>query len=314
MRNIRLAFLAAFSLALPLSIAVVPAASTQAASAGLRVITTFHPGDFPESLAIGRQGNLYVSLGFLGEIVKVTPGGQHQLVAKLPTGDGLLTGLAFDPSGRLYVADATFQARPVPPGIFRIGTSGLVTRVATLPKSSFPNGLAFHDGYLYISDSSLGVIWRLAPDGHRVIWLRNALLAPTANIGANGLAFWHRSLYVAVADSGMILRVPLLASGRAGTPVVVAQAKMLQTADGIAFDIRGNMYIAVNFNRLVRLAPDGTLTKLAVREDGLNYPTMPAFGTTCTTRTALFITNGAFHKGIPTIVTLDVGGPGLPLP
>jgi hypothetical protein len=116
---------------------------------------------------------------------------------------------------------------------------------------------------------------------------KHPLLAPVTNIGANGLAFWHRSLYVAVADTGRIVRVPLLGNGRAGTPVVIAHAKMLRTADGIAFDVRA---------------------------DGLNYPTMPAFGTTCQTRTTLFITNGAFHGGTPNLVTLDAGVPGLPLP
>ncbi len=192
----------------------------------------------------------------------MTPGGQQQSVASLPVGAGLLTGLAFDPGGNLYVADATFEASPTPPGVFRIGARGVVTRVATLPAGSFPSGLAFHDGDLYISDSSLGAIWRLAPEGNAAIWLQDPLLAPkvSTGIGANGLAFWRGSLYVAVADSGAIVRVPLTAGGNAGVPVVTAQAPLLRTADGIAFDIQGNLYVTVNSNRLVRLAPSGGLT------------------------------------------------------
>ena len=318
MRHIGLRFLIAFpaalALAVPVAVSAGPVVSAQTGPAKLPVITTFTPGDFPESLAVDGQGNLYASLGFIGDVVKVTPSGRQQPVASLDVGDGLLTGLAFDPGGNLYVADATFQASPTLPGVFRIGANGVVTRVATLPAASFPNGLAFHDGYLYISDSSLGAIWRLAPGGQAAIWLQNPLLAPKISIGANGLAFWRGSLYVSVADSGTIVRVPLSAGGNAGVPVTLAQAPLLRTADGIAFDVQGNLYITVNDNRLVRLAPDGTLTQLAAKNDGLVYPTMPAFGTTPTTRTTLYITNGALSNGTPDIVAFDARVRGLPLP
>lgn len=166
-----IAFSVAFALAVPVAVPAGPMASARAASAQLPVITTFHPGDFPESLAVDRHGNLYTSLGLIGEVVKVTPGGHQKPLAHLDIGDGLITGLAFDSAGNLYVADATFQASPTPPGIFRISARGAVTRVATLPADSFPNGLAFRDGRLYISDSSLGAIWQLMPGRKAAIWL-----------------------------------------------------------------------------------------------------------------------------------------------
>jgi sugar lactone lactonase YvrE len=319
MRRIRLIFLlalsAAFSVAAPAAVPADWLASAQAAPALLPVITTFNPGDFPESLAVDGQGNLYASLGFIGEVVKVAPGGQQQSLARLDVGGagGLITGLAFDSAGNLYVADATFQASP-PPGVFRIGAGGTVRRVATLPADSFPNGLAFRDGDLYVSDSSLGAIWRLSPAEKLTRWLVNPLLAPKTSIGANGLAFWHSGLYVSVADSGTIVRVPLSADGQPGTPVVIARSSLLRPADGIAFDVRGNLYIAVNDNRLVQLAPGGALTQLAAKNNGLAYPTMPAFGTTPATRTTLYITNGALSNGTPDIVALDAEVSGQPLP
>ena len=318
MRYIRLVLLLALSAAFTTASAGVLGGSlpsAQAAVAQLPVITTFSPGDFPESLAVDGQGNLYASLGFIGEVVKVTPGGQQHPLAHLDVGGagGLITGLAFNAAGTLYVADATFQASP-PPGVFRIGADGTVSRVATLPADSFPNGLAFRDGDLYVSDSSLGAIWRLSPAGKLTSWLASPLLAPKTSIGANGLAFWHGSLYVSVADSGTIVRVPLGAGGQPGTPVVIAQSSLLRTADGIAFDVHGNLYIAVNDNRLVQLAPSGALTQLAAKNNGLAYPTMPAFGTTPATRTTLYVTNGALSNGTPDIVALDAGVSGQPLP
>jgi sugar lactone lactonase YvrE len=58
-------------------------------------------------------------------------------------------------------------------------------------------------------------------------------------------------------------RWPLRTGGDAGTPQNPAQANLLRTADRIVFDAHGNLYITVNTNRLVRLAPDGALTELA---------------------------------------------------
>jgi len=321
MKYVRFMFLIAFSAAFSLAVsAAIPAGSmtsAQAAARRLPVITTFK--HHPESLAVDRRGNLYVSLDYIGDVVKVTPGGHHQVLAHLDVGDagGFLTGLAFDSAGNLYVADSTFETSPTPPGVFRIDTHGVVTRVATLPAYSFPNGLAFHEGTLYISDSIRAAIWRLRPAGGKAaFWLRNPLLAPKTKfgIGANGLAFRRGSFYVSVADFGTMVRVPFRANGRPGVPVVIARAKLLKTADGIAFDVKGNLYIAVNDDRLVRLAPDGVLTQLATKRDGLSYPTQPAFGTTRTTRTTLYLTNFGVFGGTPDIVALDVDVRGLRLP
>jgi sugar lactone lactonase YvrE len=108
--------------------------------------------------------------------------------------------------------------------------------------------------------------------------------------------------------------VPFCAGGRPGAPVVIARANLLKTADGIAFDVKGNLYITVNVDRLVRLAPGGGLTVLAAKKNGLAFPDMPAFGTTPTTRTTLYFTNGGFHRGTPDIVAFDADVRGLPLP
>ena len=178
-------------------------------------VAVFPTGSFPESLAV-HNGDLYVSLGFAGEVVRVTPDGSQTTYATgLPTGGGLLTGLAFDKAGNLYVGAATFTADPAP-GVFMIPPGGgSFTRVLTLPAGSFPNGLAIHGKYLYVSDSDLGAIWRVVPSGMNIPlatpWYQNGLLAPEKNIGANGIAFDASGshLYVAVADQGRIVRLTL---------------------------------------------------------------------------------------------------------
>jgi sugar lactone lactonase YvrE len=310
-------------------LALVMVASTGSATASAgpggpnppQPIAVFPAGSFPESLAV-RGGDLFVSLGFAGEVMRVTPAGSQSAYASaIPMGDGLLTGLAFDKAGDLYVAAATFAADPAP-GVFMIPPgSGSFTRVLTLPAESFPNGLAIHGKYLYVSDSSLGAIWRVLPTGTNTIvsapWYQNALLAPAKNIGANGIAFdaTGRHLYVAVSDQGRIVRLTLATNGSVSATSVVTEQQQLRSADGIAFDSADRLYIAVNdTNRLYRLSlRDTSLTTLAGRSDGLSYPTQPAFDTEPGS-TTLYLTNGAFFNGLADVEAFDVGISGLPLP
>ena len=283
------------------------------------VITTFEAGSFPESLAIDGS-SLYVSLGFFGEIVRVTAAGAQTEIASLPIGHGLITGVVVAPDGSLYVADATFPETPTDParGVFRVDpTTGATVRILTLPSSSFPNGLALHGGLLYVADST-GAIWRTDPAAPAVLtepWLNDPLLAPTkTGLGANGIAFRGGVMYVAVSESGRIVRIPLGPNGNPLAVAVVTEQQDLRTADGIAFDVDGGLWITVNkTNRLYRLTLDGALVRIADRADGLSYPTMPAFGRAQSTRTTLYLADGAIANGTPQVQALDVGVAGLPL-
>jgi sugar lactone lactonase YvrE len=284
-------------------------------------LTVFPPGSFPESLAV-RGGSLYVSLGFAGEVVRVSPAGvQTSYATDLPIGDGLLTGLAFDQEGNLYVAAATFSTAPAP-GVYVIPAGGgSFSRALTLPAGSFPNGLAFRRGQLYVSDSSLGAIWKVQPSGANMTpaapWYQSGVLAPVKGIGANGIAFDGAGdhLYVAVADSGRIVRLNLSANGSVSSSMIVTEQQQLRGADGISFDTAGKLYVAVNnTNRLYRLdVSNGSLMSLADRSDGLAYPTQPAFDTSPGS-TTLYLTNGAFSNGVADIEAFDVGATGLRLP
>ena len=313
-------------------LAVVPGASGAVTAGrsvtpprGLPVVTSFDVGQFPEGLAVDWFGNRYVSLTTFGatesdpgtgQLIRLSPNGRHVPVGPtFDVGFGILTGVALDARGRLYVADASYQAS-TPPGVWRIERDGSATRVLTLTDDSFPNGLAFRGGDLYVSDSLLGVIWKVGTDGSASIWVTSPQLLPEESFGANGIAFWHGSLYIAVTDAGRIVRVPVGANGAAGTPVVIAERPELKGADGIAFDLRGDLYIATSSaNTLLRLAPDGTLVQLASENDGLLYPTTPAFGGLLARPTTLYVANGDLNGiGTPNIVALNTGHIGLPLP
>jgi hypothetical protein len=96
-----------------LTLAAAPAAATSPAWPQPTTFATLPYGDmgsFAESLAADRCGNLYASLTVYGadtntgQIWRITPRGDTVLAAEMDVGYyGMLSGLAFDAMGRLYV-------------------------------------------------------------------------------------------------------------------------------------------------------------------------------------------------------------------
>ncbi len=291
--------------------------STVAAKHPPRVVTTFATdASFAESMVVDSRGDIFASVTYWGtkrdsgRIWRISPDGQKtRFGPRIDAGKGVLTGMAFDTAGNLYVAVATFTDAPRP-HILRLGLDGSVVRVARLPAASFPNGLAFHDQALYVADGALGVVWRFLPsDASMIRWLEDPVLLSGGRngIGANGIAFKGQELYVAVSDPGLIVRVPLQQDGTPGDPVVFSQKHALATADGIVFDVKGRMWVAANENRLLRLSRDGSLLRFADGSTWLNYPTTMAFGPEHGGRTTLYIENGAFEGGTPNVLARKVG-------
>jgi sugar lactone lactonase YvrE len=206
-----------------------------------------------------------------------------------------------------------------------------------MPAGTWPNGLACRDGRIYVTDSVTGAVWR-ARIGSGVAspaapWFQDALLAPGDpqadptlwGLGANGIAFCGNQLFVSVSDYGRIVGITVKGDGSPSVPRVICERPELKSADGIAFDDLGGLWIVTNAGTtgaspagaLYRLSPAGGLRCIADDPGWLNYPTMPVFGTTAGTRGTLYVENGAYYDyedgTAPDIRVLHVGIPGLPL-
>ncbi len=287
----------------------------------VETVASFDPakGELPEGLAITDRGVIYVGFAPTGQIVKVADDGSMSPVATLPSGQGFLVGLAVDGRGRLFAALASFD--DTTHGIWRVRSDGSAERVVPLPTDTFPNAIAFRGRSMFVTDSFGGAVWRIR-NGHARIWAQDdILLGDTTTdlpIGANGLAFFGRYLYVSNTQKGRIVRIPVESGGRAGSPVLLAEDDAIVGADGIAFDVRGNLYVAVNEqDKLVRMGPSGGMQTLATRADGLDFPATPIFGERPPHRTDLYLTNFALdldrHPN-PALLVLDVGVAGKRLP
>jgi len=290
-------------------------------------------GQLPESITVDRFGNVYLSMatsiwksdGVHAPTLFVT------LPIPAPAAPAVFAlGLKFGDDGNLYAASAAFDPSFDASHVWRITPTGQVSDYAHLDPNGFPNDLAFDDcGNLYVTDPWLGSIWRIAPGHAPQVWLSDPSLVGDAAapvfgfhaFGADGIAFDanQRHLYVGNLDKGTILRIPIDGHGDAGSIQVFASDARLRGADGIAFDVRKNLYVAVNAqNQLATVSPNGQVN-IAASGAVFDGPSSVAFGTRGGRRT-LYISNfaigSALSGGVPHPALLEASAPypGLPLP
>ena len=283
-------------------------ATMPASSPVVPVVSFTGPGQLPESLAVDRQGTIYVSFPQLSQVLQIAPDGTQSTFATFPAGMRPL-GVRLDATGNLVVA-------VVGSGVWRIPAGGgEPMQLAAIP--GFPNGLAFdRRGNVFVSDTLGGVIYRIGRDGSVSIWASGPLLVGTTDpgpcgtahpsqspLGVNGLAFDRRgdALFASNTTLGTIVRIPVKRDGTAGTAVVHAGPDCaLWGADGVAMDKADNLFVAANAERdVVRVDRAGRIRVIAsiAAGDPLFSPSDIAPGARRGNRQQIFITNFAVFTG-----------------
>ncbi len=290
----------------------------------VEVVTSFIRlvGSFPEGVSVA-AGVAYVAFSVTGEVARVDIAtGQTATFGQVPApgaGAGFVLGLAVDAVGDVYAAVAS-GAPQVDTGIYRIPSSGGAAKIfAKHQEMKVPNAMVFDAKTLYVSDSS-GSVFRIEGTGEPERWATADELAgskdfcgqgvgSTFNVGANGIAVDATAVYVANTDKATIVRIPKLANGTAGPPEIVVgpDCENLRGADGLAIDSAGNFIVAVNSqDKIVRVAPNGTVTTLAAGGD-LDAPASVAIS-----GSTLFVTNWAYARASagqpahPSLVRLEL--------
>ncbi len=258
--------------------------------------------EFPEGPAFDRYGFLYLVNLRGGFLSRVDPAGKVELFAR--TG-GAPNGSAFQPaSGDLYVADSGLNS------ILAIDPSGKVREVCGAfqgRKFQAPNDLCFDQaGGLYFTDpppianpQPSGRLFYLSPAGEPCLLDEGIAYSNGLALDATG-----QNLYVAETRTGRILCYRVVSPGSLGPRQVFAQLD--PKPDGMAFDMVGQLYVAVFGSGLVWVVgPDGKIVgKLPVGGYGL---TNLAFGGP--NRQQLFVTEGP--QGL--VYRLETLTPGLKL-
>ena len=317
-------------------VAVVAAAlalpTTPAAAEGhVETFVAFDPaaGEFPEGIAVGKRGSVYVSLIPANQIRRIAPSGAQSVVAEFDVPGLGPAGLAVNATGTIYVAVsslnlATRETDPATRGVYRVLEDGTSERLPGTGAMLFPNDVTLDKrGNVYATDTSGGAVWRISRRGSAEVWADHPLLKGSGAfgfgfpIGANGIALRHNTIIVANTERGLLVAIPIEPDGSAGAPTVLAESPALVGTDGIALDVHGNIYAGIGVqNRIVRIAGDGYIVTLATAEDGLNQPSTVAFGTGRSERKTLFVANFSLLSPAPTpaVLKLPVGEPGQPKP
>jgi sugar lactone lactonase YvrE len=279
-------------------------AASATASAQVETVVQFNPSllETPESIAIDRENNVYVSLALTGEIRKIAPDNTQSTYVTLPLGAPPLTmcgpffggvvGITFDEQENLYASLASCD--PGSRGVWKIPRDGQPTRIAALSMQSLPNGIVHHRDSVYVADSVAGAIWRVADTGGTLqLWATGPALAQVPNglPGPNGLKLFEGEMYVSNPSQSTVVAVRVQPDGSSGAARTHAPGVF---CDDFAFDVHGNLYCTTDpFNSVLRIAPNGSIDTILTAADGLDGPTAALFG-----RGAegfeLYITNAAF--------------------
>ncbi|MGH2490941.1 MAG: SMP-30/gluconolactonase/LRE family protein [Candidatus Limnocylindria bacterium] len=278
--------------------------------------------NLPEGVAVDPWGNVYASSLNFGSasgpanICVLDRGGAIVdviSVAPVPGGVTRLLGMLFVPSEGLYVGDI---------GGSRVLRIDVRTHTATTIATGFgaPNAFARDSGgNLFVSDSFPGTITKIAPNGQTTVFAYPVELAPrpgeSPGFGANGLAFDRneRHLYVAVTSRDEIHRIGY-ANGALGAIELFAKGVAggaLDGADGIAFDVRGNLYVCSNqSDEIAVLSPGGDVIAeyRGTGADAFNSPASLVFR-----GRSVYVANLAlFHGGPHKLSVFTAPYPGAP--
>jgi len=291
-------------------------ASGSAASPEIGVVRDFGSNltpncPHPEGIAVDARGNVYASsFTPTGTICVLDSTGA--LTDVISIGSPLI-GMLCEESQGLYVIDFGHAS------LLLVDPATHASRTIASGPLGGPNALA-QDRHknLYVSDSFGGRIWKIAPGGTTTVWKQDARLTTAGfpPFGANGVAFdrSEANLYVANTGDDRVLRIPVNPDGSAGAVSVFATG--IDGADGIAFDVRGNLYVCANqADEIAVISPAGSriATYRGTGAAALHFPASLVFK-----GRDLFVTNLAFDHSFNSlpdskVSVLTVPFPGAPL-
>lgn len=234
-----------------------------------------------ESITASRDGLLYVADRVSGNVMRIDPKKPQPVVVgrigvRQVNGQSTApspSGMVFNAEGDLLIgASAYGEVVRLRAAELDLARPGVARTFATGAPGA--NGVEIdRQGRVYISGGASGNIFRVGPDGgvaETVATMeRFTRTLPDGrtqqSIVANGLAIDKAgTVYVADTARGAVWRMSFDSEGRAQRPALWVQNTALEGADGLAFDARGQLWVAANeLNALVRINPAGEVKEAA---------------------------------------------------
>ena len=153
-----------------------------------------------------------------------------------------IIGNAFgDGRGNLFVG--VHSCDPADSGLWKVViATGAMTKVASALPAALLNGTIVDGSTVLVTDSFYDVVWQAPADGTGqpvTVWKDDPLFKVPAGApfpGPNGIAIFHGDAYVAVSDTALIVKVPILPDGSAGQASV--HARLSVGCDDFSFDVQ----------------------------------------------------------------------------
>jgi|GEM_PF-5850552 len=117
--------------------------------------TDAEPIRVPDDVALGPDGDLYVTAMLDRAVVRMSADGRHRRVVGSNLGDGssLTNGIAFNRQGRLFATDLSFADPSHPGGMWELDPAGIRPPVPILRNLPTPEGFGFGpDGLAYVPE------------------------------------------------------------------------------------------------------------------------------------------------------------------
>jgi len=225
------------------------------------------PESRPENMAVAPDGTLYIGSQLDARIYRARPGQataeQFLDLRAAANPASFILGVYVDAkSSTLYVCEMRSMDRGSPllkgDGVMRSYElpSGKPKLTIALPE---PNNICNDfttgpDGSIYLADTSNAQIFRLRPGATSL----EKVIQHSSLYGVDGLTFLNGDFYVNTVWAGGLYRIPMDASGKAGTPVQVHTPRVLMSPDGMRAH-NGVMYLAE--------AGNGTVSAITVKND-----------------------------------------------
>jgi sugar lactone lactonase YvrE len=265
----------------------------------------------PDGMEIDSDDNLVVACPNYADttkpacIIKIDKEGNVKKWFNVPTipetGWASPMGLAFGPDGELFICDnqgwkgtpeGQFKGRILGCKVAGMGDNAKVTMRVIADGIEHPNGVRYHNGMLYVTNSLMTKI--KDPSGLLVsgVYRFDPKLTTTAHVtntkedatllltvltynkecqyGLDGIAFGKDGmLYLGNFGDGAVLRVAMNEAGKVlSCETWTKDLKNVRTTDGICFDKNGNLYIAdFSENAIAVVMPDSRVHRIARSPD-----------------------------------------------
>jgi hypothetical protein len=215
----------------------------------------------PRGVAFDSASNLFVATtdsisgNFSGAILKIAPDGTQTTFANVigPSVSFFLSGLTINTSGNVFIMAQDDTDANLASTIYEFTPGGVQSTFGSVPGQGF--GLAFDSaGNLYAADGVDVTIYKFTPDGTRSVFIGPSAFTP--GTGPIGVAFDRfGNLFVSTEPGTPMGTDTILKFTPNGVESTFAMG--LDYPRGLAFDVRGNLFVA----DLGRFAPPGAILR-----------------------------------------------------